>query len=347
MIERNLTPEKLQKLIDERIDYQHCAMEVFKKLRGSVSQRQLSSTLGFSYNQVGKWESGVTQIKWDDFIHLCEIQQVPIENNFRRMFWTFEGEFTPARALTELSKNLNLSLQYQQKYSLKIKKWVSGALSPDLAEVLEIIDRVPAMLIGFLTCLIDCSDISALRSRYEHYMIQLELVHQNPVSVFVNAALQLEEYQSLPAHNEVILAYHSTCSIEHLRGLLHIMLTCGLITFDENKYHPCPFDFSFSGVPHAKLRGLTKYVTDLASKRYILQPSAKSPTGIEKNASVSSVRVDALSKKAAKKLMDLVSEFHNNVSRIILEDIENPKNNIQVVLIHSFASTINSEPGNN
>lgn len=344
MIDVDFIEPSRKKPAEDKLNYSHLAIEILKSLRGDLSQRDLSSRLGFSFNQVGKWESGVTQIKWEDFIHVCEILQLPIEQHFRKLFWTFEGEFNPSHALTVFTENINLNLQKKKKYQLMFKKWAVGDIHPDLAEVLEIIDLAPSILVAFLSPFIDCSKITSLTARYAQYSTQLELVAQDPLCVFVNAALQLKEYQSLLKHDDYILAYHATCSVAHLQRVLRLMTTYGIISFDGKKYLPNAFDFSFSAVPDIKLRGLTKYVTDLASTRYTTQPVRGTPGALERNPSVSSVRVNALSKEAAKKVMDLVHDFHTKVTQVVQEDKGQNKNNVQVVLIHSFASTVNSEP---
>lgn len=344
MIDVDFVPDKTKVHADEKLNYSQVAIEVVKMFRSSLSQRQLSACLGFSFNQVGKWESGATQIKWDDFIHICVALNLPIESHFRKLFWTFEGEFDPSHALKVFTENIKLNLQKKKKYQMKLRKWASKDVHLDLAEVFEIIDLAPSVLIAFLSPFIDCSKVRSLNSRFVQYSTQLDLIFQDPLCAFVNAALQLNEYQSLEQHDDVILAFHSTCTVEHLRRVLRLMTTYGIIYFDGKKYYPNSFDFSFSAVPDIKLRGLTKYTTDLASNRYSLEPLVKTNGGALRNPSVSSVRVNALSKEAAKKVMDLVSEFHSKVGRVVQEDAGQNKNNVQVILIHSFGSTVNSKP---
>lgn len=323
-------------------NYRACATEVIRLLRGDLSQRELSERLGYTFNQIGKWESGVTQIKWDDFILLCEKMNVPFESFFRQKFWMFAGEFSPAQALLELSKNLKLSPHQEKKYKHKLRAWETEKQTPDLAEVLEIIDLVPSMLIIFLEGIVDCEKVETLQNKYQTFMLCLELVNHDPICVYLNSALQIEAYKKLEYHDDEILAYHATCSVEHLKHLLARMLVLNIITFDGKKYLPCPFDFSFSGHRTAKLRSLTKYSTDLASQRYTLTPALPPRPGVERNPSVSSVRVNAMSEEAATKMLDLVSEFHNRVAQIVTEDRDKPKNNVQLVIIHSFSSIINS-----
>lgn len=327
----------------DQLNYRICVSELLRWLRGEMSQRDLSLKMGFTFNQVGKWESGVTQIKWDDFFVLCECLNIPLEKIFRHKFWAFNGEFNAREALAEILKNLNLSKVREDKYRGKTKNWLGQKQSPDWAEVLEIMDLVPSMLINFLSTFVDCSQIPSLQSRYQHYNICMELVYQDPLCIFVNAALQIQEYKELEEHSDELLAFHATCSVDHLRRLLVSMLMYNIVTFDGKKFYPSSFDFSFSGTRHEKLRGLTKCVTDLSAERYTLAPALPPRPGTERNASVSSVRVNAMSQQAANEVQSLVSEFHHKVMQIIKEDEQRPKNNVQLIVLHSFSSIVNKK----
>lgn len=328
----------------KRINYQSCAIEVIKNLRGTMNQRELSQRLGYTFNQLGKWESGVTQIKWYDFIYICLNLNIPIESNFKKLFLYSEEPFTPSNALIALSKNLNLNQNLKNKYRIKLTKWTQGIGSPDFAEVLEIIDEVPTMLIAFLSSFVDCQKVKILSSLYAQYITGIELISQDPVCAYINAALQTQEYKELRTHNDLILANHATCSIEDLQRLLPLMLNYGAITFDGQKYYPNAFDFTYSSIPHVKLRGLTKYTTGLAFERYPLVPLKKTsnPSSIKQNPGMGSVRVNALSHEAAQKISDIISELHAQIGKVVEEDINQPKNNVQVIIIHSFPSTANS-----
>ena len=92
------------------LNYQQLAEQIVRHLRGDITQRQLSANLGFTFNQVGKWESGATQIKWDDFLYLCKILEVPIEKYFRNTFWMIDTEFNALSTIISLDNNLGLSL---------------------------------------------------------------------------------------------------------------------------------------------------------------------------------------------------------------------------------------------
>lgn len=322
----------------EITNYEILSIEILILLRGDRSQREFSHLLGYSFNQVGKWESGVTKFKWSDFVDMALILKLPIETSFRQLFWSSEGSITPKNTLKILEAGLNLqeALDFKNKYM--IKKWIAGTSSPSLSQVLETIDTRPAVLIGWLSYFIDCSQLNSLKKAYLAFELRLKMISDDPNCVFVNAALKLDLYKKFPKHNEEFLAENAACSIKELRKTISTLKKLDIITFDGSFYSPSPFDFSFSRLPIAKIRNVTKYATDLAAKKYPVKPIVidrkKTP-----NKSISSYRVAAMSEEASIKVNDLVSKFHNDVADIVDKDYFS-KTNVQIIVMHSFASNI-------
>jgi hypothetical protein len=59
------------------------------------------------------------------------------------------------------------------------------------------------------------------------------------------------------------------------------------------------------------------------------------------NKCVSSVRATAISKDAAEQIGNLVAQFHREVTKVVASD-KGPKTNVQVCILHSFASVANA-----
>lgn len=324
------------------IDFERLAQEVLVQLRGDQTQRELSQKLGFSFNQVGKWEAGVTHPKWVDFLRLIEVLKIaPAQSAFKRFFWAFEGDFNVPRTIEAIEKAVLLSAHPEYSDRGLPQRWIKGELSPDLAAVFKAMDTRPAILLGWLSTFLDCSKLSTIAKPYANFAARIESVFQDPNCIYVNAALDLPIYQKLDHHDEALLAEHAACTVPRLRKTLKTLQAFGIIRFDGRKYLPGVFDYSFSGLPSAKLRSFTKYTTELAARRYpterIFIDPEKTP-----NISVSSARVAALSSDAAKKVRELVLRFHNEVAEIVEKD-HFAKDNVQVILLHSFASNINSQ----
>ena len=318
--------------------YQKIAEELVVAFRGEKSQRDFSQLLGYSFNQTGKWESGSTRIKWDEFIRVAEAVGIPIEFQFRHLFSEFVGDFDPLSSLQQIIKMMNTHATTRPRST--INRWTRGDTVPPLADVLRLLDSRPAILLSWLSQMTEVEHLASLRERYNELNKRMDLVLADPLCVYVNAALQLRGYRDLEAHDENFLAEHSTCSVEQLRNVLHKLLEADVISTDGRKYNPCPYDFSFSASRNAKLRSLTRYTTELAASRYLELPAhtQKSQPLIS---SRGSVRVAAVSMDASNRIQELLVKFHGEVGEIVAQD-KGPKDGVQVILVHGFASNINS-----
>lgn len=326
------------------INMLNLSCQILKSLRGNLSQRELSQKLGYSFNQVGKWESGATLIKWSDFFKLSDVLELPLEKSFRSIFTAASETFNERNSIRILDTHLVLrDSQIFVEYK-SVSKWINGSSSPHFISILNAFNTRPGMLIGWLSYLLDCSQISELKDHYEDFLLRIETVYNDPNCVYVNAALQVRAYQDLMEHDDVVLATQAACTVSELKKTLQLLMKANIITWNGKKYEPCPFDFSFSNLPIARLRTFTKYSTQLAAEMYPTMPVKIDPIKT-KNQSVSSVRVVAMSPSASRQVASLIAKFHNEISEIVKQD-QLPKENVQILLLHSFASNITQREKN-
>lgn len=319
--------------------YFQLGIEVTRQLRGELSQREFSQKLGYTFNQVGKWESGTTQIKFSDFLKIVAAAGIPIEKKFNQYFYTFKGPFSEENCIPAILSILSLPEDEEHPATKKIREWQKNRPRPDFWEILEILDLRPSHLVAWLSELIDCRKIERIQSRYEAYLSGVTTIQSYPVAALIVAALNLEAYQELDSHDDQFLAQHSACTAQEVREILNHLLSAGFIIFIGKKYQPGPRHFGFSTINNAKLRGMTKFATDLASKRYSLTPAKIDPQG---NVGQSSFRSMALSREGSLRVRDLILKFHADLAELEANDLE-PKNNVQIILAHSFPSNINSD----
>jgi hypothetical protein len=55
------------------MDFQKLQKEILVALRKGLSQGQVNQRFGYSFNQVYRWEAGITQMSWADFVKFCEV----------------------------------------------------------------------------------------------------------------------------------------------------------------------------------------------------------------------------------------------------------------------------------
>ncbi len=338
MITHEIKNRKTLDTFPQPTDYRKLTEEITRLLRGDLSQRQFSELLGFSFNQVGKWESSATHLKWESFVQMAHVLKIPIEKHFQTFFWTFDGEFSIKSSIQTLAKQLRTNTADGENLKNLVDRWLVGVNGPDFSEILRIIDSKPSLLLGWLSLFVNCEQLPSLRFRFDQWQTEIETVMNHPQCVYVNAALELQAYQDLPIHDNQFLIEHAACTLKNVRQILALLLENGAISFDGKKYQSRRlFEFSFS--PNPKLRSLTKFSTELAASRYSNTPAQNSAPK-PRNVSMSSVRVVPMSAAAAKKVRDLMVQFDNDVRQAIQED-QGPMNNVQVMLFHSFTSDIN------
>lgn len=316
------------------------ARQLVVQLRGEQSQRSLSQRLGFSFNQVGKWESGATQIAWTDLLDLTRLLGIEVESAFRRFFWTFQDAFTPHAVINYFLADHRFAKGSVYRSSEVTRRLKSGEAQVMLVDVLNLMSLQPPLLLGWLAQLTPPTALPAVAEAYQIFSEQIEIVLNDPLAVFVETALTLEGYQSLEEHDEVYLARHATCSISALRATLKTLCEHQIVFFDGKKYRSSGAAFAFGSLTNPKLRGLTLYATSLAAQRYSSLPMANQHNDLI-NKCVSSVRATAVSKEAAEQIGNLVAQFHREVTKVVAAD-QGPKTNVQVCILHSFASVANA-----
>jgi transcriptional regulator with XRE-family HTH domain len=331
----NLKIKKWKDLSNEK--YSLIAAEIIRQLRGETSQRDLSQRLGFSFNQIGKWESGVTQIKFEDFLNVCFELNISVEEKFRKFFAPFDGPFN--------EKNCLLAIEKYIKHE-EIENFKNTFLNKvNLSDVLHLLDLRSSLLFGWLSQFIDCQKMLLIQPYFNLFQKKIDIVQVFPKSIFVNAAIQLDIYKKLDIHDEGLLAFHSLCTTTELREILNHLVNSELIYYNGLKYEANSFEFSFSFLAYPSLRGMTKVATDIASQKYSLIPSSSIKQNPENvvNFAQSTFRTAAISKEASLKIRNLMLNLHIQLGEIIDED-QGPKDNVQIIIAHSYPTTINSNP---
>lgn len=323
---------------DKSFDYYQLSRDVVKTLRGDLTQRHLSKTLDYSFNQVGKWESGVTQVKWVDFIAIAKALSIPIDHCLKQFFGNYDGTFTAPDIFLYLDGFLGLQ-SIRDGYSKRlVKRWHTHKTSPDLAEIFRVFDSRPAMLLGFLSYFVDCATLDSTCHQYVDFKKELALLYEDPNIAYVNEALKVRAYTELEYHDEQLLARHASCTIEALKKTLHSQSKLGTLFFDGKKYIPSPLSFSFSSLNNQYIRKFNKYTFDLVAEKYpIVRPDDRPGDII--NASLSSNRVVAMSREASLKVNVLVSKLHNEIGEIIKTD-NCVKENVQIISVASVVTAI-------
>lgn len=315
-----------------KVDYHLLARDFIRLLRGTLTQRELSSRLGYSFNQVGKWESGITQIKWENFVDLTFALKIPLESHLSYFLSYPLGSFKIKDIMKILSQSYFIE-EFEDGYLAKlIERKVRTSTALDLSEFFEVVDTRPSMLLAWVSYYVDCAKIELLKCNYEQYMLELDAVFKDPNCIFVDAALQVQEYVELTEHDENVLLSHCSCTPRALRDALHLLKEKNLIFFNGKKYKTGMQNFSFSFSKSSRLRSFHQYAAKKVFEELGAEPGPESKTA-STSSSMVSTRVVPISKLAAEKISLLVSKFHSEVGEVIKND-NLEKNNVQIITVH-------------
>ena len=321
------------------MDYYELSRQILKQLRGSMTQRDLSSKLGFNFNKIGKVESGENSLKFSDFINICHILNIPIEDHLKKVFYFYEKDiFTSNDFGVHLCEFLSIETIPSDHIKKLFKKSISKLSTLDFAEFLCLLDTRAATLITLLNSFLDISLIDILETKYNQFLASVQMIAEDPDIAFINSALNVYGYTSLPAHSDEVLAIHSNCSVEKIREIFNLNKELSIFNFNGTHYTPSNLNFSFSNVANLSLRKFNKYVLERTANKFEIVPTERPHKEHVHNPGQVSVRTVTLSTEAAKKVAKLIAENHTKISDIVKEDEGNKQTNLHFICMTSVPS---------
>lgn len=181
----------------EIINFKNVIKELLKALRGRRSQEALNRSFGFSFNQVSRWERGVTKIDWPEFVHFCELCHIPLRKKMLEIFKAPLALFVEENQDPLISQNVvhalmgNLAIdKFSKRYQLprkSVSKWLSGQAHPSLEQIFFMLHYHSGQLIKLLDCLAGAENIPSLQGVIAKLKIREEITYRYPeVSLILN-----------------------------------------------------------------------------------------------------------------------------------------------------------------
>ncbi len=317
-------------------EYEQIAIELITYLRDEMPQRELSQSLGYSFNQVGKWESGHTRIKWENFCDLLEFREVNVKDVLAQKVDV---------PLAQLDYRSDIYRYIIEAYSLTevidpekrklVKKLINSKnKSNDLATVLELLDLREHMLIFQLSNFFSCKGIPSLESRFNVYTSRLDAIAETPQIPIVRACLELTTYQELKKHDDEFIKIQSGLSLMEVIKCLAIMKDHREIKLVNGKYKIIGPGYSFSHSTNPKLRKFNQEIFHRVAASYPVNLREWDMSQM-RNVNRSAVFVLPLSKVASVEISELLRHTHGQIHEILKKDQQEykdePKENVQLI----------------
>lgn len=297
-------------------DYQRIARSLIKSIRGKTPQEALNRALGYTFNQVYKWESGDAKIKWPDFVRLCAACEVDLRKPVK-IATNFHGDIANSAAITKIAA-LDMSVAEIAKtcevHPTRVRRWLQGSQPIILECFLKLIDLNTSTLNTFIGNLIPGTSESTHTNEPDRVnRLELEYLYKNPDAVALKYCLDLKIYKDLKQHSDELVAKWTGISLSKVKRHLKELKKRNVLVFHDNKYtslHQGRLDFRLNDEGFNKLyiHSLQRHIALLKSARPLRKQS------------LTGMHVFAANSELFAKLSDKTLKYYSDIMKTIESD---------------------------
>ncbi|MBX7230629.1 MAG: helix-turn-helix transcriptional regulator [Bdellovibrionales bacterium] len=323
--------------------YETIQTKIIRTIRGQQSQVYLSKMLGFKSNRVHKWENCQRQIKWRDFVNLCERQNYPIEKIIRFCLKFVYEKFDPYSAAQILSKFLSLYGLKNTKVLARrlhvhpsvVQRWLSGKVDPDLQSMLRIFDLANNFLDLFVTKIISSDSLD--QKQFENLSLdefQLHFFSYFPWALAINSALQTKEFFNFSDKKIPHLSKFLEVDENLIKLTIRLMLEAKILKKTHGVcYEVTHNNYNFSNLATMDTVRPIQYWSEKIQKKIKLN-LANEVNESQKKCYFSDFRVLALSPVEFDKLNQIIVDFVGKLSSLNSE--KTIKEDVSCIVLHHF-----------
>lgn len=212
-----------------------------KKSRGDLSRTEFSKVLGHSNNVVQRWESGVKQLLFDDFVLICKHTNIDLkEIIFSITGIRFDHDIDGATVCSDLLQTpSSRTLAESTLSSQKIKRLSAGKSKLTFEDFLTILNCNGDRVVDFLAYLFDDDELKEIFT--DASFIYNELIAGNADYSTLYMLLSLNGYKSLKEHSSTYLGELMGITAREINEMLKLLERAKMIRW-EKKHFICAED---------------------------------------------------------------------------------------------------------
>lgn len=304
---------------------------VLRSMRGKRSQAQISRQLGYSFNQVYRWESGRTGVSWCEFLDFAEVCRVDVRAKLNDCFRFDRDSRNTTDLVNFLLGNARASVLAKQLQvsKFKLEKWRSGALVPRLEDVLMMVEYSS----GLAVTLVEHFAGKTMPAKYlqsGQTSGAKGLIATYPMCAMIDLLFLDQEYQKLPRHVDGYVARKVGITIAQEKKILQAMEAQGLLQWQNEKYVFPTENFRI----HTRTPNFADHKNIISywlSRAMLILERQHVAGGFDDSVSLMSYKVFRVSEEGFKKINERYREFYHEIGRLIREDEGGPE------LLRAFA----------
>lgn len=316
----------------ENYDYHKLVRLLLRDLRGTATQKQMSSRLGYSYNQWHKWESGQKRLMWNNLEVIASELKLNLDHAKRLVvnqertvgaggrnfiLAIIENYGGPNSILAKKKLNLSRAKLYRLKHSKQ---------DVEVGFVFDCIGKLSSTLPGFVDELLKKVKGTAFRDAIQLVKNQVALEVEYPWICLIEACLELDAYKKLPEHSDEFIAKRLGFPIKQVKVELKKLIDSKSIFLKDSKYHLDLKRVDLSRVEDASR--FYKFWTDVCGRRFMTSD------GVPHSRAGFAGRVVPISDAAHKEISNLRLKFFDDLNKVFQSDGDRPKGRIMVLVQH-------------
>jgi|GEM_PF-3467194 len=249
----------------DQLNFKALIKELLKRLRGERSQEVLNRKFGFTFNQIYRWESGVTKMSWNEFTQFCHYLDIPLEKITTSLITGLpeEAPISSPNLIRQLLGNMGIE-KFATRYKLSrkaVSKWLSGDSTPNLEQVLFLFHNHAGQLVKWLDKLVGSEHLPSMKQTILRLRIREAVTYKYPeVSLILNY-LQTKPFLTQTHYRPGALAKKFGLTVEQEEEIMQGLLQSGTIVPHKESFRVGRYDvFRINATPEQMALRYTRYL---------------------------------------------------------------------------------------
>ena len=220
------------------MNFQKLEMEILRGARGALSQQQLSASLGFGFNQVYRWERGLLNIRWKDFVRLCQASDVDLHFKMKLFFGVDLADLKPKTIVATLKglRTVDALAKQMGRQQRVLQRWLNGTSEPYLKDILKMIYVTSQCLLEFSSQIAGRRGLPSFAKELTQRKVEREFHFDHPAFGAIIRCFELTEYEQAKTHSPAFIARKTNLKTKDIARLIQLAEEKGLVKNVRGKY---------------------------------------------------------------------------------------------------------------
>ncbi|MAV91189.1 MAG: hypothetical protein CL676_07185 [Bdellovibrionaceae bacterium] len=300
-----------------------------KQLRGSISQSDLSSQLGYKFNIVNRWETEKRVFYWNDFVLLTKTLGLDLGKALEATTHIdFEHEFGQ-RSVMQHWEDSSVKKLLDIFPRQRIQRLTRGSTKLKFIDFLIFIEAIYSRANRFLGFFVEIEKIQKFRELLEPSESYIELIGKSSFLFILKQCLELQDYIDDPEDGISVLVEHLKAAEDEIYRGLRVLEGAKTIERYGNKYRKTQksLDVGYrdkSASVHLS-QGFRKEIFDSVE-------NGKS----NKELSQTAFLVYPSNKNLDRKVFELSRKYYIDLKNLVDSNGDEPFDRVQLTLIELF-----------